>query len=211
MQFHTAELYLTQISLFDRKTPHDSVFWSSLRIEALSMGLVAARQLLQFYLALPLRSETVFNNTQCVQVGFCLTLAVKLSVAALDSSIDHQVGKLRDSLNMSLIFKQVILRIQALVTPLVDARGERDAFYHFENRLKHLQWWYETQMTQIPVQRQHYASPKTMAHNTLSTAELSSASTEDLQAQWPSLLPDATIDDLFNEWNPDAGIYFGFE
>ncbi|GFF34577.1 hypothetical protein IFM51744_02495 [Aspergillus udagawae] len=211
MQFHTAELYLCQITLFDRKTPNDSMVWSSLHVEALSMGLVAARQFFQFYLALPLRSETVFNNTQWVQAGFCLTLAAKLSVAASDSSIDQQVAKLRDSLDMSLILQKVILRVQALVSPLVDARGERDVFYHYHNRLKRLQWWYETQMTQIPVQRQRHASPTTMAYDPILTARPSPVLTEDLQAQWPRLLPDSTIDDLFNEWNPNMGIYFGFE
>ncbi|GIJ85101.1 hypothetical protein Asppvi_003956 [Aspergillus pseudoviridinutans] len=211
MQFYTAELYLCQITLFDRKTPNDSMFWSSLRVEALSVGLVAARQFFQFYLALPWRSETVFNNTQWVQGGFCLTLAAKLSVAASDSSINRQVAKFRDSLDMSLILQQVILRVQALVTPLVDARGERDVFYHYENRLKRLQLWYETQMAQIPVQRQRHASPIAMAYNPILTAGPSPITTEDLQSQWPSLLPDSTIDDLFNEWNPDMGIYFGFE
>ncbi|PKX96388.1 Zn(II)2Cys6 transcription factor [Aspergillus novofumigatus IBT 16806] len=209
MQFHTAELYLCQITLFDRKTLNDSMFWSSLRVEALSMGLVAARQFFQFYLALPLRAETVFNNTQWVQGGFCLTLAAKLSVAASDSSIDRQVAKLRDALDVSLILQQVILRVQALVTPLVDARGDRDVFYHYENRLKRLQWWYETQMTQIPVQRQPHASQTAMAYNPNTTAGPSPVPAEDLHAQWPSMLPDATIDDLFKEWNSDVGIYFG--
>ncbi|KAF7163912.1 hypothetical protein CNMCM6106_000684 [Aspergillus hiratsukae] len=166
MQFHAAELYLSQITLFDRKTPHDSMFWSSLRIEAVSMGLTAARHLLRFYLALPLRSETVLNNAQWVQIRFGATLAATLSVAASDPSIDEQVAKLRDSLDMSLMLQQVILRVQALVTPLVDARGERDVFYHYGNRLKRLQWWYKTQMTQIPVRHQHHASPTTM-HITL--------------------------------------------
>jgi hypothetical protein len=209
MQFHTAELYLCQITLFDRKTSNDSMYWSSLRVEALSMGLVAARQFFQFYLGLPLRAETVFNNTQWVQGGFCVTLAAKLSVAASDSSIDRQVAKLRDSLDVSRILQQVILRVQALVTPLVDARGERDVFYHYENRLKRLQWWYETQMTQVPVQRQHHASQTAIAYNPITTAGPSPVPTEDLHAQWPSMLPDATIDDLFEEWNPDVGIYFG--
>lgn len=158
MQVHTTDLYLSQITLFDRKTPHDSMFWSLLRIEALSVGLTAARHLLQFYLALPLRSETVFNNAQWVQIRFCVTQAAKLSVAASDPSIDQQVAKLRDSLDMCMMLQQVILRVQALVTPLVDARGKRDVFYHYENRLKRLQWWYKTQITQIPVQHQHHAS-----------------------------------------------------
>jgi hypothetical protein len=91
----------------------------------------------------------------------------------------------------------------------VDARGERDVFYHYENRLKRLQWWYETQMTQVPVQRQHHASQTAIPYNPITTAGPSPVSTEDLHAQWPSMLPDATIDDLFEEWNPDVGIYFG--
>ncbi|KAF7113831.1 hypothetical protein CNMCM5793_004886 [Aspergillus hiratsukae] len=211
MQFHAAELYLSPITLFDRKTPHDSMFWSSLRIEAVSMGLTAARHLFRFYLALPLRSETVLNNAQWVQIRFGATLAATLSVAASDPSIDEQVAKLRDSLDMSLMLQQVILRVQALVTPLVDARGERDVFYHYGNRLKRLQWWYKTQMTQIPVRHQHHASPTTMAHNPIGTAGPSPVPTEDLQAHWPSFLLDSTVDDLFNEWNPDVGNYFGFE
>jgi hypothetical protein len=211
MQFHTTELYLSQITLFDRKTPHDSMFWSSLRIEALSMGLVAARQLLQFYLALPLRAETVFNNAQWVQIGFCATLAAKLAVAASDPSIDQQVAKLRDSLDLSMMLQQVILRVQALVTPFVDARGDRDVFYHYGNRLKRLQWWYKNQMTQIPSQHQHPVSPTTMVHNPIAAAGPSPVPTEDLQAHWPSLLLDSTVDDLFNEWNPAVGNYFGFE
>ncbi|KAI9837897.1 MAG: hypothetical protein M1837_002687 [Sclerophora amabilis] len=153
MQFHTVELYLYQICLLERygstsTTP--PIPWSPWRLEILCAGLIAAKSLLGYYLSLPLRTEMAFNNSEWVQLGFALTVASKLSIAATDEAVCWETTNLRSSLGMSSILKQSVFRMGALTTSRVDAHGERDVFYHFEQRSKRVQRWFESHFLTEP-------------------------------------------------------------
>ncbi|GLB04780.1 hypothetical protein AtubIFM57258_010799 [Aspergillus tubingensis] len=216
MQYYTAELYLCQISLFDNKpktqSPRREV---SFQIEALRMGLVAAKALLDYYVCLPLRSEMAFNNAIWIQIGFALTLASKLVVAASEPSIQPHTAELCRALDISSMLSRCILRMQALVTSSMDASGDRDVFYHYEQRLKRVQWWFENRMLsrqksdsfQPPVQPSNM-SPSGAENNRLESAQLPLDGSNDYtmiprevyDMQWPGFFPDATIDEILVDW-----------
>lgn len=164
MQFHTVELYLCQITLFDNKRhpqDHQQQFNSPVQVEALCMGLSAGKSVLDFYISLPLRAEMAFNNTGCIQIGFALTLACKLAVAALEPPVNLHtaVADLSRSLDMSGMLNRCILRIQALITLATDSGGDRDVFFHYEKRLKRIQAWYETRKQSGPAKRDNIHYP----------------------------------------------------
>ncbi|PYH70659.1 fungal specific transcription factor domain-containing protein [Aspergillus vadensis CBS 113365] len=216
MQYYTAELYLCQISLFDNKprtqSPRREV---SFQIDALRMGLIAAQALLDYYVSLPLRSEMAFNNAVWIQIGFALTLASKLVVAASEPSIQPHTAELCRALDISSMLSRCILRIQALVTSNMDASGDRDVFYHYEQRLKRVQWWFENRMLsrqksdsfQPPVQASNMSSSGA-ENNHVESAQLPLDGFNDYtmiprevyDMQWPGFFPDATIDEILVDW-----------
>ncbi|PYI31468.1 hypothetical protein BP00DRAFT_370740 [Aspergillus indologenus CBS 114.80] len=209
MQYHTVELYLCQVTLFDHKPrsehhQHDSPF----QIEALRLGLTAARTLLEFYVSLPLRQEVAFNNAGWVQLGFAVTLACKLVVAAADPRIHPHTVDLTRALNLSNMLSRCIIRIQALITSQMDARGDRDVFYHYEKRLKRAQWWFESRSLSRsqPIECLPAAvDPSSSANisHALPEEELSgygTVSREGLDFQWPGLFPSPAFDDMFADW-----------
>ncbi|RAK81768.1 Zn(II)2Cys6 transcription factor [Aspergillus fijiensis CBS 313.89] len=209
MQYHTAELYLCQVTLFDYKPrsqhrQHDSPF----QIEALRLGLTAARTLLEFYVSLPLRQEVAFNNAGWVQLGFAVTLACKLVVAAADPLIHPHTVDLTRALNLSNMLSRCTIRIQALITSQMDARGDRDVFYHHEKRLKRAQWWFESRS----LSRSQPLECLPAAVDPSSRASISHTSPEEevngygavsregFDFQWPGLFPSPAFDDMFADW-----------
>ena len=146
MQYHTAELYLCQIGLIE-SSPQNSAAWSPWRIELLCFGLIAAKSLLGFFLSLPLRYEMSFNNTEWVQLSFALNVAAKLSLIANEAEKAgyQQTIQLRKYLGISDVLRSLIMRIGTLISQAKDDNGDRDVFYHFEQRAKRLQEWYEAQ------------------------------------------------------------------
>ncbi|GLA17725.1 hypothetical protein AnigIFM62618_004873 [Aspergillus niger] len=217
MQYYTAELYLCQISLFDHKpstqSPRREV---PFQIEALRMGLIAAKALLDHYVCLPLRSEMAFNNAIWIQIGFALTLACKLVVAASEPSIQPHTAELCRALDISSMLSRCILRIQALVTSSLDASGDRDVFYHYEQRLKRVQWWFENRMlsknknnsVQPAVQPTDDMSSSTAENSHVESSQLPLDGLNDYtmippevyDMQWPGFFPDATIDEILVDW-----------
>ncbi|RAL13912.1 fungal specific transcription factor domain-containing protein [Aspergillus homomorphus CBS 101889] len=207
MQFQTVELYLCQVILFDYKPSaqhprHDSPF----QIEALRMGLTAARTLLEFYISLPLRREVAFNNANWVQLGFAVTLACKLVVTASEPSIYPHTADLTRALNLSNMLRRCVLRIQALVTSLMDARGDRDVFYHYGKKLKQAQWWFESRILSRSSQNESFPaavySSADMSDSQATREELDDYPAipgAEVDFQWPGLFPN-TYDDLFGGW-----------
>ncbi|PYI11625.1 hypothetical protein BO78DRAFT_403035 [Aspergillus sclerotiicarbonarius CBS 121057] len=214
MQFYTAELYLCQIALFDhRPSAQEPQHDSSFQIEALRMGLAAAKSLLDFYIYLPLRSEVAFNNAMWIQIGFALTLACKLAVAASEPSVHPHTDELCRALDISNTLSRCILRIQALVTSNMDASGDRDVFYHYEKRLKRVQWWFENRALSGPKNVSQFSAPADGtdppsgdgvnyidSSQPLDGYDYTLIPREAYNIQWPGFFPDATIDDIFVDW-----------
>ncbi|OOG00510.1 hypothetical protein ASPCADRAFT_125531 [Aspergillus carbonarius ITEM 5010] len=224
MQFYTAELYLCQITLFDHKpSAQKPRVDSSFQIEALRMGLAAAKALLDHYLCLPLRSEVAFNNAVWIQIGFALTLACKLVVAGSDPAVHPHTVELCRALDISNKLSRCILRIQALVTSSMDATGDRDVFYHYEKRLKRVQWWFENRALSGP-KNESFTFPAPPADGTGPPSgdavnyvgpsqpldglnDYTLIPREAYDIQWPGFFPDATIDDLFVDWMAQATVH----
>lgn len=209
MQFHTVELYLCQVILFDYKPSGQHPRYDyPFQIEALRMGLTAARTLLEFYISLPLRREVAFNNAGWIQLGFAVTLACKLVVAASEPSIHPHTVDLTRALNLSNLLSRCVLRIQALVTSQLDARGDRDLFYHYEKRLRRAQWWFESRALSRSQQTESFGvaldgTPTTDISQMPSDEGLQgypTVSFDDFDFQWGGLFPSPGFDDLFAGW-----------
>ncbi|RYP19329.1 hypothetical protein DL765_003411 [Monosporascus sp. GIB2] len=139
MQYRTAEMYLCQTAFFYKAVQLDTV----LHAELLCSGLAAAKSLMDFYLSLPVYADMAFNNSEWIQISFAITVASRLSIASTHRAVDHQTRALRQSLDLSNIIRHLSLRIGALVTQQVDAQGGRDIFYHYDQRVRRMQAWYE--------------------------------------------------------------------
>lgn len=225
MQFYTTELYLCQVSLFDYKpnTPNrklDNAFY----IEVLCVALKAAKYFLDFYVSLPLRAEMAFNNTGCVQIEFALTLACKLVITASEPFVYPHTAELCRSLDLSSLLNKCILRIQALITSHMDTSGDRDVFYHYEKRIKRVQWWFEsrkltisnntntnyspsqssgTYETPLPLNhREHYYGPPNPVDDYPRSTPAPDAllQQEGFDIQWPAFFLDAGFDQMFGDW-----------
>ncbi|CAI7573003.1 unnamed protein product [Penicillium glandicola] len=209
MQFYTVEMYLCQITLFDHKPgaealPHESSF----QIEVLRMGLTAAKTLLDFYVHLPLGYDVKFHNVGWVQLGFAATLACKLVVAASEPSVHPHTADLSSALDISNTLKQCIVRVQALITSAMDDSGDRDVFFHYEKRLKRVQWWFESRMISGPNNEYSHQDVQ-LAQGINSSAEKASHCVDSLQPSlndsanyfhWPGFFPDTAIDDMYIDW-----------
>lgn len=209
MQFYAVELYLCQITLFDHKpAPQDQRHGSGFQIEALRMGLTAAKTLLDFYIYLPLRCDLAFNNATWIQLGFAVTFACKLVITAMERSVHPHTADLCCTLDISNLLSRCILRIQTLITSDMDASGDRDVFYHFEKRLKRIQWWFENRAlsrrknepSQLGAQLAEGVTPSSGGANLYLDASQPPLDGFDAQFQWPGLFPDASIDDFFVDW-----------
>ncbi|PLB50403.1 hypothetical protein P170DRAFT_435591 [Aspergillus steynii IBT 23096] len=173
MQFHTLELYLTQVSLFDKFHPASSYNYPSpstsnpdappsfhprrqrepsmlpgsmnFRVDSLCRGLVAAERYFDSVLTWPVGVEHNISYMQWVQIGFILAISAKLAVAASDPCFYRQerVGPLCDALNMPLVLNNCRRRMQALSNYTVDESGERDVYYHYDQWLRHIHEWFD--------------------------------------------------------------------
>lgn len=202
-------MYLCQITLFDHKPGAQALrHESSFQIEVLRMGLTAAKTLLHFYICLPLGCDAKFHNVGWVQLGFAVTLACKLVVAASEPSVHPHTADLCRALDISNTMRQCILRIQALITPAMDASGDRDVFFHYEKRLKRVQWWFESQTISRPNNDYSHHDAQ-LAEGINSSAGDASHCVDALQPtfngsdnsiQWPGFFPDTAIDEMYIDW-----------
>ncbi|OQE01924.1 hypothetical protein PENSOL_c003G10580 [Penicillium solitum] len=209
MQFYTVAMYLCQVTLFDHKPgaqpPHHEL---SFRIEALRMGLSAAKTLLHFYMCLPLGDDAKFNNVGWVQLGFAVTLACKLVVAASEPSIHPHTVDLCCALDISNTIKQCIIRIQALITSDMDESGDRDVFFHYEKRLKRVQWWFESRIISGPSTAHSYHDAQLTEGIDSSTGDAShcvgalqpTLNGLDNHFQWLDFFPDTAVDEMYVDW-----------
>lgn len=226
-QYYTVELYLYQISLHDPNSGTDPARpfpWSTWRLEILCCGLMAARSVLGSFLSLPELTGKAFTNSQWVQLGFAITVATKLSIAAVEKGVARETISYRQSLGMSNILKHCILRTGALVTSYEDENGVKDVFYHFQQRGKRIQAWFESHFPKDAdalLQNTdndavvNYASPQNQVQYVPVTHDLN-----DFATTWGGIphmdtasfpgelygppisqyLPDATIDEIMGDW-----------
>lgn len=141
MQYCTAEMYLCQAaSICKTPAPLDADA-AAVHADLLCSGLAAAKSLLDYYLTLPVYADMAFNNSEWIQLSFAITVACRLAVTTPSST--PQTRALRQSLDLGGVLRHLALRVGALVSQQVDARGGRDIFYRYEQRVRRMQAWYE--------------------------------------------------------------------
>ncbi|KAK1148365.1 hypothetical protein N8T08_010176 [Aspergillus melleus] len=173
MQLHTLELYLTQVSLFDKFHPISSYNYPSpttsnpdappsfhprrqrepsmlptsmpFRIDSLCRGLIAAERYFDSVLTWPVGVEHNTSYMQWVQIGFILAISAKIAVAASDPCFyrNERVGPLCDALNMPVVLHNCRRRMQALSSYGMDESGEPDVYYHYDQWLRHIHEWFD--------------------------------------------------------------------
>ncbi|KAI9721706.1 MAG: hypothetical protein M1812_002040 [Candelaria pacifica] len=217
-QYYTVELFLYQISLLDptrESDPSRPFPWVPWRLEMLCAGLISARSMLGSFLSLPLDAARAFNNSQWVQIGFAITVASKLSIAATERAVARETMSYRQSLGMSNLLRQCVFRTGSLATDFVDEHGERDVFYHYEQRGKRIQTWYESHVApDNAIDTSSYPSSQSsisylpMAQDTSDLTnswptyptENDMVPNETYTLDMPQYLPNATIDEIMGDW-----------
>lgn len=72
-------------------------------------------------------------------------VTAKLSVIAAKQAFPHVNTSLTATLSASTVLTGYTQRMNALVSPTIDATGERDIFYYYKRRIGVIQSWYESQ------------------------------------------------------------------
>ncbi|KAF7588572.1 hypothetical protein BBP40_005491 [Aspergillus hancockii] len=143
MQFHTSELCLYQLSLLQQETQlsraaHFSVsqtWWDDI----FCAGLTAAEDIINLYLSLPTACERGFNNTQWVQMAFCLLVASRQIVVASRMRPTALLSRTDAWLETVASLRE---RVGSLSTTEVDMNCDRDVFFDFEKRVSRIQGWF---------------------------------------------------------------------
>lgn len=181
MQFHTAELCLYQLSLSAISEPVSSHTLSgqSFENEFLWAALLAAEATLNVYMSIPFGSETAFNNTQWVQIGFAMLVGSKLIYLACSTpALGTAVAQRKISWLSTL--EQMRLRVNALSISEEGRKGSENVFHYFQARVVYIQKWFNRQSadTAVPMAKN--------THDILSDVEIQ-----------PGFLADTNFEDLF--------------
>lgn len=139
MQFHTAKLFLHHVAFFERNLQQSP----ALHLDIICEGLEGAKSFLDLYLWLPPKSEMSLTNTEWIQLSFGLTLAAKFAIVSKDPAVEPHTRNLRHRLNIDHVFRHFALRIGALVGRAGEGNKMKDIFYHYEQRVRKIQKWYE--------------------------------------------------------------------
>lgn len=139
MQFHTAKLFLYQVAFFERNLQHSP----ALHLNILCEGLEGAKSFLDLYLWLPPKSEMALTNSEWIQLSFGVTLAAKFAIVSKDPNVEPQTRDLRHRLNIDNVFRHLALRIGALVGRAGEGNKQKDIFFHYEQRVRKIQNWFE--------------------------------------------------------------------
>lgn len=111
-------------------------------LDWLSQSISAAKSLISIVLILPHGEEGVLPNIGWIMMYCGLSLAVRLDLVAAQSSISQITQHLRRILDMPHTLRQVVLRLEAATSQEEDMEPDRDPFYRFVKRVRHIEEWY---------------------------------------------------------------------
>ncbi|KAL4899199.1 hypothetical protein BDW74DRAFT_118347 [Aspergillus multicolor] len=188
-QLHTVNLYLCQVSLFDRKST--SQLPLDIRSEILCHGLAAAKSSFECLMSIPRGSERRFSYSQWLQSGFNMIVACKLTLMAVsDETLCQnypQVQTLCEALDMPGILRARVLHTpQPTTGPKSQATG-----FDYKGWLQWIEEWFMRQYNMYLTQRE-----KPKATNAAMPAPASSTTT------MPVILPSQ---EQFDVRNTSAG------
>ncbi|KAL2813839.1 hypothetical protein BJX63DRAFT_431701 [Aspergillus granulosus] len=137
-QLHTANLYLCQVSLFEKDTI--AQLPSSIRIDILCHGLAAARSSFDTLLNTPPNTERYMSYTQWLETGFSIILTCKLALmAASDKSMrqnEPRMQALCEDLDMVRV-------LDTCVSRQLSQQADWETGFDYAGWLQWLQEWFE--------------------------------------------------------------------
>ncbi|KAM5474653.1 hypothetical protein MferCBS49748_000059 [Microsporum ferrugineum] len=148
LQFHATELSLYQLTLLEKAGKQPKPAETAVSDEMLCAGRIAAQSILKLYLSLPPHSETAFNNTEWVQIGFALIVACRQVGTTSTTQMTPALVRHKESFSSTLM--QLKARVSELSTDLVDLNGDRDIFSNFADRVTRLQAWFDERLAKDP-------------------------------------------------------------
>lgn len=83
------------------------------------------------------------TNSEWIQLSFGVTLAAKFAIISREPGVEHETRALRQRLNIDNVFRHLALRIGALVGRAGNGNKQKDIFFHYEQRVRKIQRWYE--------------------------------------------------------------------
>lgn len=122
-----------------------------MHLNILTEGLEGAKSFLDLYLWLPPKSEMALTNVEWVQLSFGVTQAAKFAIVSKSPSVEAQTRDVRHRLNIDHVFRHLALRIGALVGRSAGGDKRKDIFYHYEQRTRKIQNWYEKMTRAVDV------------------------------------------------------------
>lgn len=217
MHYSTATVYLCHTSVCvdaSLNTLPTGERWPEWRLDALGTGLTAAKSLLSYFLSLPLRSEMHFNNSEWIQLGFGMTYSARLATLSNQRAIQQETQHLRRFLGMSDILKDVSGRLKSITTSRIDDDGERDVFYHYQQRVDRLQAWFDSQSDRSELRRSNASGPTAdVATFNDMESRLQQAMPSNAQLAWNSTQPyscnEGTVTAADNTWQRDGHVELG--
>jgi len=153
IQYHATELFICQCNFPDTVPGigalNLNVPWSTQRLDALSNGLVAAKAMMISFLSMPPTSAHSLNNSVWIQINFGITIAARIDIlTASNLDIREDTSHLRRFLDVTDLLQQSALRLESLSWHVTDEVGERNVFYQFLDRIRHMQAWHASQKLQ---------------------------------------------------------------
>lgn len=198
MQYQTAELYICQVATAYKTMQLDA----SGHAELISSGLGATKLLLEYYLAMPVYADMALNNSEWLQISFAITVGAKLVITTHEAVNDPQAIVMPQSLDLSGILNQLAQRVGALVTTQVDAKGGRDIFHYYEQRLRRMQAWYESQHVLATCQSVEMAPQSQHQPQHLTTQSMEQQPQLTLNPAPPAMMMPFTIHDSLDMLSP---------
>ncbi|KAB5530484.1 hypothetical protein GE09DRAFT_1228473 [Coniochaeta sp. 2T2.1] len=111
-------------------------------IESLYECMSASKQVVTTFLAMPSGYEHYLSNFDWIVLSWSISSAAKLDVLAGSPQMLPHTKKLRQRLDFPHTLRQVILRLESVVSPGEDSTGDRDVFFHFLRRARGVEAWY---------------------------------------------------------------------
>lgn len=140
------ELFISQQSLpgfpLALSTFRQTLGSSPQTVDSFSESVSASKSLINILLAMAPGQENFLSNLAWIMLSCSLSFSARFDVLAADPRISHLTQHVRRCLDIRHTLRQVILRLQSLVSPEEDSNGDRDTFYHFLRRAKAIEAWY---------------------------------------------------------------------
>jgi len=113
--------------------------------EVFSGSVLASKSLLNILITMTSGQEKALTNLEWISLSYALSFSARLDILMANPRIAHLTGHARRWLDFRHMLRQVILRLQPMISPRVDRNGDCDTFSQFLKRAEIVQVWYSRQ------------------------------------------------------------------